>query len=86
LLTAKRRRHIRARLASFGPEDIERAITLLLAPSSWWRENAFTAPEYFCRSDEQLEKLLAREGFRPPRPRETPEERQRRQADEYPGW
>jgi hypothetical protein len=63
-LTTTRQSHIRARLRSHGPGDIEIAIRNYLDPRFFWAQKGYNNPELVFRSAEQLEKV------RDARPRE----------------
>jgi hypothetical protein len=74
-LTAQTCSKIRSRLRVFSPQQLREAIEVLFAPGSWWVENKFTSPAYVFRSDDQVEKLLARvqpQSALPPPPPSAP--------------
>jgi hypothetical protein len=56
-LTNTRRAHIRARLKSHGPGEIEHAVRNYFDPRFFWAQNGHTSPELVFRSAEQLEKV-----------------------------
>ncbi len=55
-LNDTRRKHIRARLRSYGMDRVILAVTAMLARDSWYVAEGRITPEMVFRSDEQLEK------------------------------
>jgi hypothetical protein len=59
-LTKATKGHIAARLRVFSAQQLRTAIDVMFGLGSFWVENHFTTPAYAFRSDDQVEKLLAR--------------------------